>query len=327
MDPEEDSDLPWVEKYRPQHLDQLVAHSHIISTIQKFISERKLPHLLFYGPPGTGKTSTILAVARQMHGSHFNTMSLELNASDDRGITVVREQIKQFASTQQLVGGGIKLVILDEADAMTGPAQFALRRIIEKYTKTTRFCLVCNYVSKIIPALQSRCTRFRFTPLAFEEASRRILEISVKEQITVSDDGLAAITTLAGGDMRKCLNILQGCALTSKRITAETVHLCTGTPSPELIDALLEKLLTLNFNDNFREIQEIRLAAGLSLTDIIRELHRSILKIEFPDKMKAGLVRRLAEVEVRLSVGSNEKLQQAAMIGAFLEARQIGGSA
>ena len=327
MNIDEESDLPWVEKYRPQHLDQLVAHSHIISTIQKFIAERKLPHLLFYGPPGTGKTSTILAVARQMHGNHFSTMTLELNASDDRGITVVREQIKQFASTQQLVGGGVKLVILDEADAMTGPAQFALRRIIEKYTKTTRFCLVCNYVSKIIPALQSRCTRFRFTPLGFEDSSKRLQDIAAQEKITISDDGMAAINSLAGGDMRKCLNILQGCALTSKAITAETVHLCTGTPSPELIDGLLEKLLILNFNDCYRDIQEIRLAAGLSLTDIIRELHRSLLKIEFPDKMKANLVKRLAEVEMRLSVGSNEKLQQAAMIGAFLEARQVGSSA
>ena len=323
MDIEEESDLPWVEKYRPQQLDQLVAHSHIISTIQKFISERKLPHLLFYGPPGTGKTSTILAVARQMHQAHFSTMTLELNASDDRGISVVREQIKQFASTQQLVGGGVKLVILDEADAMTSAAQFALRRIIEKYTKTTRFCLVCNYVSKIIPALQSRCTRFRFMPLAFEESSRRIVEIAQAERVTISEDGLAAINSLAGGDMRKCLNILQGCALTTKTITADTVHLCTGTPSPALIDTILEKLLTLNFNDNYRELQEIRISAGLSLNDIIRELHKNLLKIEFPDKMKISLVKRLAEVEMRLSVGSNEKLQQASMIGAFLEARQL----
>ncbi|KAK8791861.1 hypothetical protein WA158_005238 [Blastocystis sp. Blastoise] len=150
--------LPWVEKYRPTEFEEIVSHDDILSTINKLIENKKLPHLLFHGPPGTGKTTTILACARKMYGSNYKSMTLELNASDDRGIDVVRDQIKNFAGTQKLFSSGVKLIILDEADNMTNVAQFALRRIIEKYSQNTRFCLICNYVSNIIPALQSRCT-------------------------------------------------------------------------------------------------------------------------------------------------------------------------
>ena len=153
--------LPWVEKYRPNALQELISHEDIIGTIRKFISEEKLPHLLFYGPPGTGKTSTILACAKEIYSpKEFNSMVLELNASDDRGIGVVRGQILSFASTRTIFNSGYKLVILDEADAMTNDAQNALRRIIEKFTDNVRFCLICNYLSKIIPALQSRYISF-----------------------------------------------------------------------------------------------------------------------------------------------------------------------
>ncbi len=152
------ANLPWVEKYRPSALEELISHDDIIKTIRKFISEDKLPHLLFYGPPGTGKTSTILACAKEIYSpKEFNSMVLELNASDDRGINVVRGQILSFASTRTIFNKGVaKLIILDEADAMTNDAQNALRRIIEKFTDNVRFCLICNYLSKIIPAVQSR---------------------------------------------------------------------------------------------------------------------------------------------------------------------------
>ena len=151
----------WVEKYRPATLSELVSHASIISTIGQLVSARKLPHLLLYGPPGTGKTTTILAAARQLNGERWRSMTLELNASDDRGIGVVRDRIKVFASTKQMFAAGFKLIILDEADAMTSSAQFSLRRVIEKYTKNTRFCLICNYVNKIIPALQVKFFTFR----------------------------------------------------------------------------------------------------------------------------------------------------------------------
>ena len=173
---QQQENLPWVEKYRPKQLDDLISHQDIISTIHRFINENKLPHLLFYGPPGTGKTSTILACAKKLYGEKSSkSMVLELNASDERGIEVVREQIKNFASSKTMFSnGGYKLIILDEADAMTQFAQNALRRVIEKYTKNVRFCIICNYVVKIIPALQSRCTRFRFAPLQNDQIETRL---------------------------------------------------------------------------------------------------------------------------------------------------------
>lgn len=173
---------PWVEKYRPSSLDDLIAHQEIISTLNRLINAQKLPHLLFYGPPGTGKTSMIIAIARRLYGKNYGSMVLELNASDDRGIDVVRNQIKEFAGTKKLFSQGVKLIILDEADSMTNDAQFSLRRVIEKYTKNARFCLICNYVSKIIPALQSRCTRFRFAPLDESQVSGRVKHIAELEK-------------------------------------------------------------------------------------------------------------------------------------------------
>ena len=180
---QEKNNLPWVEKYRPKSLEDLISHKDIISTIQRFINEDKLPHLLFYGPPGTGKTSTILAVAKQLYApQEFHSMVLELNASDDRGIGIVREQILGFSSTRTIFKSKFKLVILDEADAMTKDAQNALRRIMEKYTENTRFCLICNYLTGIIDAIQSRCTRFRFGPLDMNQMKCRLGDVIQAEK-------------------------------------------------------------------------------------------------------------------------------------------------
>ncbi len=209
-DTKQSANLPWVEKYRPPDLEGLIAHEDIIGTIRRFMREDKLPHLLFYGPPGTGKTSTILACARELYPTKaFNSMVLELNASDDRGIGVVRGPILNFASTRTIFNSGFKLVILDEADAMTTDAQNALRRIIERFTDNVRFCIICNYLSKIIPALQSRCTRFRFGPLKPAQIVPRLDFVCQQEQVDITEDGRQALLSLSQGDMRKVLNILQ----------------------------------------------------------------------------------------------------------------------
>merc|ERR1711934_897 len=207
------SDLPWVEKYRPSSLDDVVSQENIITTLTQLVEAKKMPHLLFYGPPGTGKTSTILAIAKGIYGNNIQTMALQLNASDDRGIAVVRNQIKEFASTRMVFSSGHKLIILDEADAMTNDAQMALRRVIEKYTKNVRFCIICNYVSKIIPALQSRCTRFRFSPLSKAQIVGRLDDIIAAESVEATEDGKNALIKLARGDMRKVVNILQSTAM------------------------------------------------------------------------------------------------------------------
>ncbi|PIO76400.1 ATPase, AAA family [Teladorsagia circumcincta] len=206
--------LPWVEKYRPESLTDMISHEEIIKTLTRFVKSDRLPHLLFYGPPGTGKTSAILAVVNTMYSDkQRKSMVLELNASDDRGIGIVRDEIITFAQTKSLQRDkettDLKFVILDEADAMTKDAQNALRRVIEKYTSNVRFCIICNYLSSIIPAIQSRCTRFRFAPLSVDHILPKLNYVIAEEKLTVTEDGKQALLKLSGGDMRRVLNVLQ----------------------------------------------------------------------------------------------------------------------
>ncbi|RZC18250.1 replication factor C subunit 3-like [Glycine soja] len=316
--------IPWVEKYRPLSLDDVAAHRDIVDTIDRLTTENRLPHLLLYGPPGTGKTSTILAVARKLYGSQYQNMILELNASDDRGIDVVRQQIQDFASTQSLsfgVKSSVKLVLLDEADAMTKDAQFALRRVIEKYTKSTRFALICNHVNKIIPALQSRCTRFRFAPLDAVHVTERLKHVIKAEGLDVEDSGLAALVRLSNGDMRKALNILQSTHMASQQITEETVYLCTGNPLPKDIEQISYWLLNEQFADSFKRIDEMKTRKGLALVDIVREVTLFVFKIKMPSAVRVQLMNDLADIEYRLSFGCNDKLQLGSVIASFSRAR------
>ncbi|CAL5019818.1 unnamed protein product [Urochloa decumbens] len=270
---------PWVEKYRPQSLADVAAHRDIVDTIDRLTNENRLPHLLLYGPPGTGKTSTILAVARKLYGSQYSNMILELNASDERGIDVVRQQIQDFAGARSLSFGArpaVKLVLLDEADAMTKDAQFALRRVIEKYTRSTRFALICNHVNKIIPALQSRCTRFRFAPLDGSHVRERLQHIIKSEGLGVDEGGLTALVRLSNGDMRKALNILQSTHMASQQITEEAVYLCTGNPMPKDIEEIAFWLLNEPFSTSFKYISDMKMRKGLALVDIIREVQAKL---------------------------------------------------
>ncbi|PKA61556.1 hypothetical protein AXF42_Ash018844 [Apostasia shenzhenica] len=315
---------PWVEKYRPQSLADVAAHRDIVDTIDRLTNENKLPHLLLYGPPGTGKTSTILALARKLYGAQYHNMILELNASDDRGIEVVRQQIQDFAGARSLSFGAksfVKLVLLDEADAMTKDAQFALRRVIEKHTKSTRFALICNHVNKIIPALQSRCTRFRFAPLDADHIRERLNYVIKTEGVDVDKGGLAALVRLSNGDMRKALNILQSTQMASHHVTEEAVYLCTGNPMPKDIEQITYWLLNEPFTASFRYISDIKTRKGLALVDIIREVTMFAFKICMPSDVRIKLVNDLADIEYRLSFGCNDKLQLGALISTFTSAR------
>jgi replication factor C subunit 2/4 len=208
--------IPWIEKYRPKNLSQISSQTETVNILQKTLSSGNLPHLLFYGPPGTGKTSTILALAKEMFGDIFKERVLELNASDERGISVVREKVKNFAkiSVSAVTRNGVvippfKIVILDEADCMTSDAQSALRRIMETWSKVTRFCLICNYVSRIIDPLTSRCAKFRFKPLEFESILSRLQYVSDQENLNTSHEALVAVIESCGGDLRKAIMFLQ----------------------------------------------------------------------------------------------------------------------
>ncbi|NXT71328.1 RFC5 factor, partial [Chaetops frenatus] len=341
-----------VEKYRPQALSELVSHRDILSTVQRFISEDRLPHLLLYGPPGTGKTSTILACARQLYREReFGSMVLELNASDDRGIDIVRGPILSFASTRTIFKKGFKLVILDEADAMTQDAQNALRRVIEKFTENTRFCLICNYLSKIIPALQSRCTRFRFGPLTPELMVPRLQHVIQEEGVDVTEDGMKALVTLSSGDMRRALNILQSTSMAFGKVTEENVYTCTGHPLKADIANILDWMLNQDFSTAYRRITELKTLKGLALQDILTEIHlfvhrggqrvqlQMILErpdfslafskgfllsaVDFPPSIRIQLLIKLADIEYRLAAGTSEKIQLSSLIAAFQVTRDL----
>ena len=246
--------LPWIEKYRPTTLNEVLSHEEIIGTLKTFIKNKCLPHLLFYGNPGTGKSSIIAAVARELYGKYYPSMVMELNASDDRGIEVVRNKIKQFVisksafmyqNTDAALNSNFKLVILDEADAMTSDAQNILRKIVEKYTNNTRFCLICNYIQNINPALKSRCTIFRFSPIGDDKIKEKILQISIKENINIQESGIDTIVKRSNGDMRKVINILQSVSMSYPFINEENVNTSLGYPSFKNIMTILKYLMLI----------------------------------------------------------------------------------
>ena len=327
-------------------LEDLVAHEKIINIITTMIDSDNLPHLLLYGPPGTGKTSTIVAAAKRMYGvSKYSSMTLELNASDTRGISVVRNEIKEFAGTQQLFSKGIKLIILDEADAMTSDAQFALRRVIEKYTKNARFCLICNYVSKIIPALQSRCTRFRFAPLQPQQIQGRLEEVAREEKVPITKDGVQAILDLSGGDMRRVLNLLQSTAMSlaanedetsameidgddatrGKAVDETAVYTTSGAPLPRDIDTILKSLLNDTFKESCEMVSNMCVSKGYALADILKELAPRLCAMKGLNALPLGkLLDGMSQVECRLAMsGTEERIQTASLVGVFVETRQL----
>ncbi|KAL3782022.1 hypothetical protein HJC23_003685 [Cyclotella cryptica] len=321
--PSPDPQMPWVEKYRPSKLEDLVAHEDIVSIITRLIDNDNLPHLLLYGPPGTGKTSTIVAAAKKMYGPTYNSMTLELNASDSRGIDVVRNEIKEFAGTRQLFSSGIKLIILDEADAMTSDAQFALRRVIEKYTRNARFCLICNYVNKIIPALQSRCTRFRFAPLKQEQIRGRLVEVAEAEKVNITECGIGAILNLSGGDMRRVLNLLQSTSMACEVVDERNVYLTSGAPLPNDVKMVMEWLLNDNFKEAYEKLTGMGAIKGYALTDVLTDLSTIVMGMDFPPGVLAVLLDGMSDVEHRLAFGTDEKLQAASLVGVFVKARHL----
>eukprot|EP01080_Neovahlkampfia_damariscottae_P010913 gene10913-3618_t len=317
-----DDKLMWVEKYRPASLKDLISHEEIISTISNLVKANKLPHLLFHGPPGTGKTSTIIAIAKDLYGKNYQNFVLELNASDERGIDVVRNQIKEFASTRKIFSTGFKLIILDEADHMTKDAQNALRRVIEKHTSNTRFCLICNYVNKIIPALQSRCTKFRFQPLTKSQVVKRLSSIADEEKIKYNTDGLSAIYRLSKGDMRKCVMILQSTNMSFNEINEKNVYLCTGYPLRQDIHSIVTWCLNEKFDVAFDRVYKLKEENGYAIVDIIKDAHLMVLRLKVSDNVKMFLTKQLADIEYRVSFGTDEKIQLAAMISSFQIARE-----
>jgi len=313
--------IPWVEKYRPTSFDEIISHNDVVSTLQKLIQGNKFPHTILFGPPGTGKTSTIITCAKYIYGDNYKSMVLELNGSDDRGIKVVREQIKEFSEYNQLFCNGVKLVILDEADSMTYDAQFALRRVIENYTHNTRFCLVCNYITKIIPALQSRCIIFRFGQIHSRECNKKLKKILELENINYTLGGIRTILKIANGDMRQSINLLQSISMATPIVNENNVYKCAGEPSQKVFKNIYNYLQNNTFEEIYMYINNIRLSYGLSLVDLIKRLNNIIFSLDISDNQLSDLIINLAIIEYNLSSGGSDDIQLAGIIACFCKLR------
>lgn len=271
--------LPWVEKYRPNKFEDFIGNEQNVKTIRNMLKAGSLPHLLFYGTSGTGKTSIIITIAKELYGNNMNLMVMKLDASDDRGINSVREEIKGFAEKKNMFQKGIKLIILDEADSMTFDAQFALRRIIEKYSNSTRFCLICNYENKIIPAIRSRCANFRFSPISNDKIIQVLEDIAIKENIHLDDESFKIITSLSNGDLRKSINLLQSISMKDSIINSDICYELIGLPNKNDIDNIFEYLINDNydFNQTYKKLFKIIKNNGYSLTIILKEITSKLL--------------------------------------------------
>ncbi|XP_061170521.1 replication factor C subunit 4-like [Saccostrea echinata] len=315
--------IPWVEKYRPRSVDDVAYQDEVVAVLKKSLEGSDLPNLLFYGPPGTGKTSTILAAARSLFGTEMMKLRvLELNASDERGINVIREKVKKFAQT---TASGtkpdgkpcppFKIIILDEADSMTAPAQAALRRTMEKESKSTRFCLICNYVSRIIEPIASRCAKFRFKPLADRVLSERLAEICDKENIACDKEAIQALMDTSEGDMRKAITYLQSAARLKgdEEVTQGDVYEIAGVIKDDKIDQLIKVCHSNSYEKLEKMVQEM-IYEGHSAAQIITQLHDKIVQREdLNDQQKSVTCEKLAIVDKCLMDGADEYLQLMAL--------------
>ena len=310
----------WTEKYRPRTLDEIVDQEEIVSRLKSFVKARNVPHCIFAGPPGTGKTTAALCLAHDLYGENYREYIMELNASDERGINVVRETVKTFARTKPMGEITFKILILDEADNMTDDAQQALRRTMERYTETARFILIANYSGKIIEPIQSRCAPFRFTYLPRESVIERIKYICEKENVEILDDGIEAILEISEGDLRRTINILQTAASVGKPISAEIVYSVVGRANPYDVREMMLTALNGDFLAARDKLRDLIQKYGLSGADIIRQIHNEIFRLNVPDKWKVKLADIAGEVDYRLVQGANEEIQLSALLAKLVEA-------
>ena len=314
-------ELPWVEKYRPHGLSDVVGHTDITKRLQSYLDNRNIPNMMFSGPAGTGKTSSSIALAREMFGENFEQNFLELNASDDRGIDVVRNTIKDFARTLAF-DSDFKIIFLDECDALTQDAQQALRRTMEKYTKTCRFILSCNYSSKIIEPIQSRCVIYRYKPLNAQDISKQMEKISKIEKLTIDEKALDAINYVCQGDLRKAVNILQATSSMDPKITEEAVYNVSSRARPEQVKEMILLALGGKFLDARNKLDELMYEYGMSGEDIVKQLFRETMALtneELDEKKKVDLVDTIGEYDFRIVEGANERIQLEALLAQYMK--------
>ncbi len=307
----------WTEKYRPRKLADIVGQQEIVDRLQSFVEKKSLPHLLFAGPAGTGKTTAALCIARELFGESWRQNFLELNASDERGIDTIRNRVKDYARNMPIGETPYKIILLDESDALTNDAQNALRRTMEMFTHSTRFILDCNYSSRIIEPIQSRCAIFRFRRLTDKDIDHMFKRIAKEEKLNLAPEAIQAITYVSGGDMRKAINILQAASTLGKKVSERSVYEVSAAAKPEEVRQMLELSLAGKFDEARTKLQELLIDRGLSGEDVIEQVHREIFNLKLSEPAKVALVDKLGEFSYRLVQGANERIQLEAMLAHF----------
>ncbi len=309
---------PWLEKYRPQKLDQVIGQPQAVERMKAFLKGKNIPHMMLAGPAGVGKTTTILTLARELYGDAKDQCFMELNASDERGIDVVRGRVKDFARTLPISDVPYRLILLDEADSLTDDAQHALRRTMEKYSENTRFALSCNYSSKIIEPIQSRCAIFRFRPLQNDDVKKIVERIAASEKITLSEKALEALIYVADGDARRATNLLQGASAISKDVNEDDVLSLSSRARPKEIAEMLAAALKGNFTEARKQLDELMVKYGMSGEDVISQVYREVTALEISDAKKVEIVDHIGEYDFRISQGADPRIQLEAMIARII---------
>jgi replication factor C small subunit len=307
-------ELVWTEKYRPKKLDDIVGHDAIVLRLKQFVRTKNMPHCLFVGPPGVGKTTAAMCLAREMLGEHFAEGYLELNASDERGIDVVREQVKEYARSIGFGGIPFKILVLDEADSMTPEAQHALRRTMELFSDRCRFILIGNYSSRIIEPIQSRCALFRFSRISKEDVVKRLEYIAKQEGVEYEREGLEMIYEESEGDLRMCINALQSLASLGKRVDKKNVSQVLGLAYAGDVSAMINMALSGKFEEARKSLQDILYTKAVAPEDILRQIYREVTRSGLPDHIKASVLEVLGDSEFRITEGADPEIQ----LNAFL---------